>query len=146
MGKWHPTVDKIVSVLSDGQPRTSRQVAEATGMKGTSIWRPLHECWRRGLILRTEKPIYERFETFRGRRGFSKNTRAYYFYVIRRGKTDSLQFNGHTFVTYDKQYLDVRGSSGISKSKRILNFLEENSDKAFYSTQIFEALLASIRF
>ncbi len=140
MGKWRPTVDRILNVLSDGKPRTSRQVAEDTGLKRTSIWRPLHECWKKGLILRTEEPIFESFETFRGRRGFSKNTRSYYFYVMRRGKTESLQFDGKRFVAYDEKYLDVRGFRGESKSKRILNFLESNSDRAFYSTEVFKAL------
>jgi hypothetical protein len=30
--KWHPTMDKIMKVLKDGRPRSSRGVSMATGL------------------------------------------------------------------------------------------------------------------
>ena len=43
MGNWHPTVDKILHVLGDGVPRSSRQVALESGMKLASYELPSAE-------------------------------------------------------------------------------------------------------
>ena len=43
------------------------------------------------------------------------------------------------FVKYEEEYLDKRGS-GSSKAQIIREFIENNCDKAFYSTEIDEVL------
>jgi len=49
--------------------------------------------------------------------------------------------DGHRFVHFSSEYSDKRGNRGSkSKAQLILNFLKENSDRAFYSTEIFNAL------
>jgi hypothetical protein len=100
----------------------------------------MHECWKRGVILRTETPIYEGFEAFRGRRGFTRNIRAYYVYVLKPPHRDTLQLQGYRFVGYAKRYLDPRGSRTVSKAQRILGFLEKHADQAFYSTEVYAAM------
>jgi hypothetical protein len=48
--------------------------------------------------------------------------------------------DGREFVKYAKEHLDVRGGGKVSKAQRILNFIEENRDRAFFSTEIASAL------
>ncbi|MEP0825637.1 MAG: hypothetical protein HRF40_09135, partial [Nitrososphaera sp.] len=49
--------------------------------------------------------------------------------------------DGHTFVQFSPEYSDKRGNRGSkSKAQLVLNFLKEHSDRAFYSTEIFNAL------
>jgi hypothetical protein len=138
--KWHPTLDKIMRLFKDGRPRSSREVAMATGLSMGAVWGALNDYWRKGLLLRTEKPIYEASAVFKGRAGVRKNTRSYYLYVLRPKGRRSLLLDGHRFVSYHEKYLDIRGSRGRSKAQLILDFLRENSDRAFFSTEIVKAL------
>ena len=41
---------------------------------------------------------------------------------------------------YAPKYLDARGGGTVSKAQQILDYIQENQDKAFYSTEIAEAL------
>lgn len=140
MSLWHPTIDKVVTVLSDSQPRTSREIRELTGLSESAAWGALRRSWKSGYILRSENPIYESFEKFRGRRGISKNTRGFYRYVLNPKKLDLVKIGGHNFVGFAEKHLDARGSKKTSKAQLILNFIEENSDKAYFSKRIHEAL------
>ncbi len=89
--------------------------------------------------MRTDKPISENCKRFRGRRGATSNTRLYHLYVLNgdsAGQQDCC-INGHRFVRFSTEYSDKRGSKGEkSKARLILNFLKENSGRAFYSTEI----------
>ncbi len=49
----------ILSVLSDGKPRSQRELVQETGLGAKSVEGALYRLWRKGVILRTEKPIYE---------------------------------------------------------------------------------------
>jgi hypothetical protein len=62
----------------------------------------------------TKKPIYESHKIFKGRQGFSRNTRPYHLYVLRPKGLDSLQLNGYEFVKFDKRFLDARERLWIS--------------------------------
>jgi hypothetical protein len=95
--------------------------------------------WKKRVIFRTEKPIYEALQSFKGRAGIRKNTRAFYLYVLGSKTAESLVVGGLTFVKYKEEYLDSRGSGG-SKASLIRNFLKENADKAFYSKEVAEFL------
>jgi biotin operon repressor len=35
---WHPTMDKIINLLRDGRPRSSREIAQATGLSREAVW------------------------------------------------------------------------------------------------------------
>ena len=58
-GKYQPSQELILSALGDHNPKSSRQVIEATGLSRSSVYNALHLCWKRGLVLRTTKPLYE---------------------------------------------------------------------------------------
>jgi hypothetical protein len=47
---------------------------------------------------------------------------------------------GRRYVGFSEEYLDPRGGGGISKAQRVLGFLKENRDRAFFSKDIVEAL------
>jgi len=130
----------VLGVLSDFKPKSAREIAKATGLGRDAVYGVLSRCWRRGLVLRTEKPIYVSERIFRGRAGVSRNTRPYHLYVLRPENVDSLLIDGRRFVKYSKKYLDVRGGGKKSKAKLILEFLMKHRDKAFFSRDIAEAL------
>ena len=132
--------EKILSVLGDGEPRTSKQVIHETGLSGSSVWNVLHRCWRSGLVLRSEKPVRVSNRVFRGRAGFTRNVRSYYFYVLRPEGVDSLRIAGQLFVEYADEYLDQRGARKESKARMVLSFLKENGGQAWYSKEVAEAL------
>jgi hypothetical protein len=111
---------------------------EETGFTEKAVGSALYRLWTTGRILRTQKPIYEALKIFKGRAGIKKNTRAYHLYLFALGK-DSFSFQGMKFVKYEKKDLESRGS-GESKAETIRSFIEENADRAFYSSEIVEAL------
>jgi hypothetical protein len=137
---WHPTLNKILKALKDGKPKSSQEITKITKLSSKAVWSALNEYWKKGLLLRTEKPIYKAIAVFKGRVGIRKNTRGFYPYMLRPKGKDSVIIDGHRFVSYDERYLDIRARKGKSKARLILDFLKDNSDKAFYSTEIAEAL------
>ena len=132
--------NRVFTVLSDGKPKSAKDVVASVGMKEYRIWNGLSYWWKKGLLLRSEKPTFESIKVFRGRGGLTKNTRTYYLYVLRPDGEMSLQIQGRKFVSYKKEYLDARGARETSKAKLILSFLKENNDRAFFSTEIVKAL------
>jgi DNA-binding MarR family transcriptional regulator len=135
-----PTWHKIAAVLSEGKPKTHRQIVKATGLGESAVWSALNYYWKKGLILRTKEPIREYREYFRGRAGIKGNVRSYYLYLLKPQNVDSLSLRGHQFVTYSEKYLDKRGTKGESKSQVVLKFLKKNRGRAWYSKEIAEAL------
>lgn len=121
-----------MAVLSDGKPKTSKEIVTSTGLSKPAVWSAIRSCWEKGLVLRSEKPIYENRKKFRGRLGYRKNTRGFYYYVIDTRGAESIQIGGNKFVSYDDEYVDARGSKKTSKAQLILNFLRENIDRAFF--------------
>jgi len=111
---------------------------EETGLTSKTIGSSLYRLFKSGAILRTEKPTYEALRAFKGRAGIKKNTRAYHLYVFAPGK-DSITVKGLRLVKYDKKHLDKRGSRK-SKAQIVREFLKENCERAFYSTEIVDAL------
>lgn len=138
--KWHPTLDKLLNAMKDGKPKSSQEIVRATKLGPGAVWSALNEYWKKGLLLRTEKPIYEASMVFKGRAGIKRNTRGFYLYMLRPKDKDSVFLNGHRFVAYAEKYLNVRAKREKSKAQLILDFLKENSDRAFYSIEIAEAL------
>lgn len=89
----------LLTVLSDGEPRSCRDLVSETGLTAKSVGSSLYRLRKAGSVLRTEKPIYEAFRAFKGRAGIKKNTRGYHLYVYRPNR-DSAAILGLRFVKY----------------------------------------------
>lgn len=129
------TQRKILAVLSDGSPKSHRQIVDEAGLTDKVVESALWRLWKSGLILRTDEPLRERDRVFRGRAGIRSNLRSFHLYVLRPEGVNSLEIRSSRFTTYKK--LEKRGES---KAGVILKFLEENRDRAFYSNELAEAL------
>lgn len=134
----HPTTRMILSILGDGKPKASVEIARLAGLKPNVTWTALTRCWRRNLILRSEKQLKECSRIFRGRRGISRNFRSFYLYTLKPENITSLAVEGIKFVGYEKNHKTVNLES--SKAKSILNFLRVNAQNAYFSTDIVKAL------
>jgi hypothetical protein len=132
--------DKVLTILSDGKPRSAKDIVASVGLEEFRIWNGLSYWWKRGLLLRSQKPTFEAIELFKGRGGIKRNTRTYYLYVLKPPEKTSLHLQGQKFIPFKKEYLDVRGARETSKAKLVVNFLKENSDRAFFSVEIVKAL------
>jgi DNA-binding MarR family transcriptional regulator len=121
-----------LSNKSEGASR--REVAEALGLDPDAVGNCLRRLWRRGLALRTREPVYRFESSHRGRAGLLRNTRAINYYVVNNGEV------GGDFVRYCDRKKDGRSKGIESKSRRVLEFLRQNKDKAFYSVDIVKAL------
>lgn len=133
----------IVSAMADGKPKSAQDIVDATNLERSRVWTALSKFWRAGMVLRTDKPASENCKRFRGRRGTTSNTRLYHLYILNsfEEKQGGCTINGHRFVKFSSEYSDRRGSKGEkSKARLILNFLKDNQDRAFYSTEIYNAL------
>lgn len=131
---------KILGVLGEGKPLSSREVIRLMGLSDAAVYNCLRRCWKNGMVLRTKEPIYESERVFKGRAGVSRTTRPYHLYVLKPDGRNSLHLHGQEFVEYDKEYLDARGGGEKSKAQMVLDFLKENSSEAWFSTQVAEAL------
>jgi len=140
MVPWRPTQNKILAVLSDGIPKTSSEVASLSGLSKSSVWKGLRRCWENGYILRSDEPVYESVERFRGRKGIRKNTRGYYKYVIDPKGAGRLSVERVKYISYSDEQVDNRGARKESKSQQILRFLREHLGNAYFSKDIYEAL------
>ena len=135
MPGYGQTEREIIAVLSDGKPRSLKELTEQTGLASKQIEGALYRLWKNSGILRTEKPTYEALKAFKGRAGIRKNTRAYHLYVFALGR-DSINFQDMRFVKCEKRL----EKPSESKAELVRSFLEENSERAFYSTEVEEAL------
>jgi len=131
---------RILDTLGDNKTKSFREIVKITGLSMGAAYSSLFLCWEKGLVLRTKKAIYEHERRFRGRGGISATTRPYHLYVLRPEGMDSMRIEGREFVKYAKEHLDVRGGGKLSKAKRIMNFLRKNRDRAWFSTEVAEAL------
>ena len=58
MGKNSPAREMVLAALSDGSPRSCRDVVEATDMKRPPVYNALYRCYKLGLVLRTKNTLY----------------------------------------------------------------------------------------
>lgn len=141
MSREGTTQLKILRVLSDGKPRTSKEIDNEIKLGSDAIESALKRLWRNSKILRTVKPRISNDRVFKGRAGNISNQRQYHFYMAKSAKVNSTNFQGRKFVAYSKEYADRRGGlNGRSKAKIILGFIEKNRNRAFYSKELVEAL------
>lgn len=92
------------------------------------------------MVLRTDRPVYRCERVLRGRGGSSMHTRPYHLYLLRPVGVDEVVVGGRRFVAFSEEYLDPRGGGAVSKAQRILGFLKENRDRAFFSRDIADSL------
>ena len=133
MSREGATQLKILTVLSDGKPRTSKEINKELRLGSDSVESALGRMWRSSRVLRTAKPNFRNDRVFKGRAGIVSNQRLYHSYMLGRDGASSTSFQGQLFVRYSREYLDKRGSlDGQSKAKMILEFIDKNRDCAFY--------------
>jgi hypothetical protein len=130
----------ILGLLADGRPKSHRDIVGAVGWSESAVWQALRRAWEKQLILRTRKPLHEAERLFKGRAGVRRNLRSYHLYILKPKRVDRLQVGGNEYVSFSRRYLDVRGGGVRSKAAIIREFLERNLGRAFYSTQVVEAL------
>jgi len=131
---------RILSVLGDHKPKSLREIVKVTGISESAAYNALAACWKKGLVLRTKKPIYEFEKIFKGRAGVTQTTRPYHLYVLRPEGVDSLNFDGREFAKYAREFLDVRGGGKHSKAKTVLEFFRKHRTRALFSKEVAEAL------
>jgi len=125
----------ILTLLSDGKPRSFRQIVAESGLSKRVVEGALRRLCLNGLVLRTEKPIRRKDRIFKGRAGIRSNLRSYHLYLLKPEDKDSIEVDGLRFVRVKRTK-----TRGLSKARLILKFLEDNGDQAFYSKEIAEAL------
>jgi len=57
----------IQIVLSDGEPKSLREIVRETGLSNVVVGANLYRGWKKGLILRTKEPMYESYKVSRAR-------------------------------------------------------------------------------
>jgi predicted transcriptional regulator len=80
---YRNTREMIMASFKDAKPKTIREIAKDTGLSRSQIGHSLMLAWRRGLILRTAKPIIEAERVNKGRGGVSHHARPYHLYLGR---------------------------------------------------------------
>jgi len=112
-----------------------RDVYEALSEEPNGVDECLRRLWKKGIILRTREPIFKFEINSKGRAGVVGYTQAINYYAIDNG--DELPA---AFVKYDERKKDGRSRDVESKAYGILNYLNNNKEKAFYSNDIVKAL------
>jgi hypothetical protein len=135
MGRPYGSRDKLLDLISDGKPRSSRDVADQLHFTDRAAESVCYRCWKAGLLLRAAKPIRERNRKFAGRAGSRYNTRSYYLFVLNSGSEET-EAENLRFLSFTKTPRIVKPN----KSQLILRFLRDNVDRAFYTSEIAKQL------
>jgi hypothetical protein len=135
MGRPYGSRDKLLELMSDGKPRSSRDVAEQLHFTARAAESVCYRCWKAGLLLRTEKPIHERNSKFVGRAGHRYNTRSYYLFILQNG-SDETDLENLRFLSFSETPKIVKPN----KTQIILSFLRENVDRAFHTSELAKLL------
>ncbi len=135
MGRPYGSRDQLLNLMSDGKPRSSRDVADQLSFTDRAAESVCYRCWKAGLLLRAGKSIRERNRRFAGRAGSRYNTRSYYLFVLQNG-SDETEVENLRFLSFSGTPRIVKPN----KSQLILSFLRENIDKAFYTSEIAKRL------
>jgi len=131
---------RVLRALFEHSPLSCREIIEATGLSRSQTYGCLYRAWRSGEVLRTAEAITRGEKVFKGRRGTVHHTLPYHMYIPKPTGRDEMRLDGRLYVAFSEEYLDPRGGSGVSKAQRIMDFLKEHGDEAFFSTEVVEAL------
>ena len=129
-----------MGALVGGVPKTVREVSRESNLSRSQAYNALSLCWMRGLVLRTAEPVYSHERVFKGRGGTSLHTRPFHLYLLRPEGVDDVEAGGRRFVGYAEEHLDPRGGGRVSKARRVLEFLRDHGDDAFFSSDIVDGL------
>ncbi len=113
-----------------------------TGLPRFALWEGLRRCWVKGLVLRSERAIYEPERLNKGRAGRPRNLRPFHLYALRPHGVDELRVKGSKLVRFSESARDPRGGNGKSKAQAILEFLRVHGDRAYFSREVSDALKA----
>jgi hypothetical protein len=86
-----------------------------------AIWCALKQCWRKGVILRSERPLREPYRAFKGRVGVRRNLRSYHLYVKAPERKSMLIIDGLRFVGFEEG--KPSGKHQVSKARLIFGLL-----------------------
>ena len=116
MGMGMRTGSRILAILSDGRPRSCREIVEETGLSQASVLSALRRCWEKGLVLRSQRPLRRPYKRMRGRAGISVNLRSYYLYTIKRDIfiRPHMALNGKIPAEVANIDLDLEGNKWLS--------------------------------
>ena len=59
VSRFFSTRDRLLGLMSDGKPRSTRQVTEQLGVTSRAARSACYRYWKAGLLLRSEKPLHE---------------------------------------------------------------------------------------
>ncbi len=135
MARPYSSRDKLLESMSDGKPRSSRNVTEQLHFTDRAAESVCCRCWKARLLLRTANPIRKRNRTLAGRSGSRYNTRSYYLYVLHNG-SEEMEVENLKFLSFSRTPRIAKPN----KSQLILAFLRDNVDKAFYTSEIAKLL------
>ena len=82
MSREGATQVKILTVLSNGKPRTSKEINKELRLGSDSIESALGRMWRSSRILRTAKSSMSNDRVFKGRAGTVNTQRQYHSYML----------------------------------------------------------------
>ena len=135
------TQEKIVCALSDGKPKSAKELTLKLRLNSDIVESALRRMWHNFSVLRSAKPIVCYDKTFRGRSGMVSNVRQYYNYLLVSEDIKSVFLVGQEYVAYSEKYADRRGGVGeVSKAHCVREFLYQNRDRAYFSKSVVEAL------
>ncbi len=140
MGRLPRTQIAVLGLLGDGVPRGVYEISIEIGKSSRAVESACYRAWRGERLLRSEVEQFGRLSRFRGRAGTVSSQRGFFLYVLRPDGFDSLQIDGVRFVPYGVEYLSGKVPKGLSKAQRIIDYLREHGDRAFYSLDVYEAL------
>lgn len=139
MGRKASAVSKIQALLADGNPRSSREIAQKLGWGLGAASQALRRAWESGVVLRTADPIYSAEKRSEGEADAGTSLRSYHLYCISKNEKEVMILD-RRFVSFSKRYLDPRGGGVRSKARAIREFLSSNGHRALYSTEIAQSL------
>lgn len=126
---------EILDALRSHGPMSVREICAATNESNDHRVRMiLRRLWKKEAILRTKQPVFMREKILKGRNGSVTHTRSVNYYGF-----NDFELSAE-FVTYDEKVMDGRDKQVESKAQRILKFLQEHDDRAFYSTDLVRKL------
>jgi hypothetical protein len=127
----------VVGLLSDGVPRSLRQIQLETGIGYKPVESTLWRLYRGGQILRNVHPFRENNLQRKGRGGSVRNLRNYFLYTLRPNGIDKLELEGQLFCVSQPRPV---GQIGTSKAKKIRAYLQDNVGTAYFSKELVERL------